>query len=113
MRISDWSSDVCSSDLFDREFHRQFLQNLFGTAVDDQRHRLFLRQSALHGIEQLVVADLRSGRLVLDLRAGVLDLAIGHGVRSEERRVGTECVRTGRSRWSRYYSQKKKTKINK
>src|SRR3546814_17648716 len=29
--------------------------------------------------------------------------------RSEERRVGKECVSTGRSRWSPYPSQKKKT----
>src|SRR3546814_16402222 len=31
-------------------------------------------------------------------------------VRSEERRVGKECVRTGRSRWSQYHSKKTKEK---
>src|SRR3546814_14848410 len=32
--------------------------------------------------------------------------------RSEERRVGKECVSTGRSRWSPYHSKKKKNTIN-
>src|SRR3546814_20477944 len=34
------------------------------------------------------------------------------GMRSEERRVGKECVRTCRSRWSAYHSKKKKTHMN-
>src|SRR3546814_18396165 len=42
---------------------------------------------------------------VLVLRA---DAAID-GPRSEERRVGKECVSTGRSRWSPYHSKKKNT----
>src|SRR5690606_25945555 len=39
-------------------------------------------QPALHGVEQLVVADLAGGRLVLDLRGRVLDLDVGHRVRA-------------------------------
>ena len=39
-------------------------------------------EAALHGVEQLVVADLAGGRLVFDLRAGVLHLDIGHDVRA-------------------------------
>src|SRR3546814_13762794 len=39
--------------------------------------------------------------------AGRDDLEIP--VRSEERRVGKECVSTGRSGWSPYYKKKKKT----
>src|SRR3546814_1003346 len=63
MRISDWSSDVCSSDLLP----------------------------------------------VQRLHAGQVDAAAGAGepvlqrVRSEERRVGKECVSTCRSRWSPYH----------
>src|SRR3546814_13770637 len=34
----------------------------------------------------------------------------GHWRRSEERRVGKECVSTCRSRWSRYHSKKKQKK---
>src|SRR3546814_2387455 len=86
MRISDWSSDVCSSDLDGAAAARLVL--------DDQ----FLVE--LLGIEGLLVArgDIR-------LAAGaegddVVDRFLG---RSEERSVGTECVSTCRSRWSPYH----------
>src|SRR3546814_1068898 len=64
MRISDWSSDVCSSDL-----GRQ------------------CRGAA-------------GGRLLAVEIGQALD---GDGTRSEERRVGKECVSTCRSRWSPYH----------
>src|SRR3546814_12077237 len=75
MRISDWSSDVCSSDLVlirtrrgarqvDRHVNRKAIQ--MGSAARRQR--------------------VRSVR-----------------IRSEERRVGKECVSTCRSRWSPYH----------
>src|SRR3546814_5050866 len=82
MRISDWSSDVCSSDLVDE-----------ATDAD-------------------VVADLVLGHLGADLGDDAGDLvADDDGVvgfaplalRSEERRVGKECVSTCRSRWSPYH----------
>src|SRR3546814_14397824 len=84
MRISDWSSDVCSSDLPHRPPHG--------------RPRL-----------------LRRRRPPLVLRPQVP--ARGHHHRhpvhrtdrtgsSEERRVGTECVSTCRSRWSPYHYKK-------
>src|SRR3546814_4039425 len=68
MRISDWSSDVCSSDLIGRWRGR--------------RHR-----------ERYTSASPR--------------LCVNHSsssvARSEERRVGKECVSTCRSRWSPYH----------
>src|SRR3546814_19679996 len=102
MRISYWSSDVCSSDLFAPGDHRQ---PAFGGAVDglvfealpDQDHAI-----GLAAIEQ-----------VLDPAVFVSgDLAQQHAVtaageRSEERRVGKECVGTCRSRWSPYHEKKK------
>src|SRR3546814_6984497 len=60
MRISDWSSDVCSSDLWRGSAHPCAGQTLRAGADDQSRHH--------------------------------------H--RSEERRVGKECVSTCRSRWS-------------
>src|SRR3546814_18869012 len=74
MRISDWSSDVCSSDLKLRT----------GDPVDvDYRLRL---------------SD--GGYRWMRSRASARRDAKG---RSEERRVGKECVSTCRSRWSPYH----------
>src|SRR3546814_4322842 len=72
MRISDWSSDVCSSDL------------LRIAREDDDL-------DARNGGAQL--GDRRGeDRFVAEVQP-----AVG---RSEERRVGKECVSTCRSRWS-------------
>src|SRR3546814_12659191 len=82
MRISDWSSDVCSSDLS---------QSLY-------RRHLFSSHS-LKKQETIMAGD----TLIMTLDGG--DVVI----RSEERRVGKECVSTCRSRWSPDH-YKKKTK---
>src|SRR3546814_10768802 len=76
MRISDWSSDVCSSDL--EKIHDE----------EDQDHGL---AQCLRHLRQRHLDEL--GRIE---RHGPLD-------RSEERRVGKECVSAGRSRWSPYH----------
>src|SRR3546814_18781134 len=82
MRISDWSSDVCSSDL-DLSHATRLLRET--GALDDTLAR------ARH-----------YGQRAID--------ALG---RSDERRVGKECVSTCRSRWSPYHSKKKiNRKIN-
>src|SRR3546814_14531203 len=97
MRISDWSSDVCSSDLF-------------AGALD-------FSGSGLNGRMQLAAAgDVQ--RADINARAfaakipGAVDFTIGRAIvtgtailypaapRSAERRVGKECVSTCRSRWS-------------
>src|SRR3546814_4451385 len=88
MRISDWSSDVCSSDLTIRP-------QPFG-----------LRRRDI-----LIDYDLSAIREIAELRFPEhQSLGIGHGIaifeaqhRSEERRVGKECVSTCRSRWSPYH----------
>src|SRR3546814_4171976 len=79
MRISDWSSDVCSSDL-------------------GARPRL--RAVPLPGLRPLL-PRLRDGVEGPDQLAGAR--VPGAHVRSEERRVGKECVSTCRSRWSPYH----------
>src|SRR3546814_1216795 len=61
LRISDWSSDVCSSDLVRRQPDRPGHADASASATSR------------------------------------------HGTRSEERRVGKECVSTCRSRWSPYH----------
>src|SRR5512132_3631897 len=64
----------------DRELHGQLLQYLPAAAVYDGGHRLFLGQAALPAVEELVLADLRCRRLVLDASRPVPDLNIGNGV---------------------------------
>src|SRR3546814_4905489 len=82
MRISDWSSDVCSSDLFSRQF---FLS------------RIVLLVSSV-GLIYLIPVE-----VILDLfRIRCLQQSKLEQ-RSEERRVGKECVSTCRSRWSPYH----------
>src|SRR3546814_6224243 len=75
MRISDWSSDVCSSDLRRR-----------GVGAEGQRYRQ----------QADAAADRARQRRSLPQRYAARRAA----PRSEERRVGKECVSTCRSRWS-------------
>src|SRR3546814_8331602 len=98
MRISDWSSDVCSSDL------------VGGDVLADQLLELVLGggQIALFGHVPGILGSL-FGQLhdrLDDLLARVVREQHGaeHDLfRSEERRVGKECVSTCRSRWSPYH----------
>src|SRR3546814_16918999 len=94
MRISDWSSDVCSSDLlFDRRL---------------RRGRLFLGPLAFRAA--WLGRCLRiSGRLQAHDRDAFIPIV--RRFRSEERRVGTECVSTCRSRWSPDHYKKKQKLI--
>src|SRR3546814_6165876 len=86
MRISDWSSDVCSSDL----------------ALDGQ----VAACGGCFDAGNFSLADCRQQRnaavvVVIHAHAQIDFTGAGIGVvRSEERRVGTEGVSTCRSRWS-------------
>src|SRR3546814_17128734 len=98
MRISDWSSDVCSSDLERIGFRRQRADR---AQVDDiarqfARDRTFQIGRDLHILAAPDRADIFDARDLL----GKADAA---RARSEERRVGKECVSTCRSRWSPYH----------
>src|SRR6202040_3029085 len=67
---------------FDREFHRQLFQHFLAEAVDDQRHGVLGAEPALPAIEQLILADLRRRRLVLDPGGRIAHLDVGHRVRA-------------------------------
>src|SRR3546814_1238450 len=86
MRISDWSSDVCSSDLIRTPdvyiVPRADGELVVGASMEDQG---FDGRSTAGAVYDL----LREARRALP--------------RSEERRVGKECVSTCRSRWSPYH----------
>src|SRR3546814_13630511 len=99
MRISDWSSDVCSSDLL--------LKNNEATNPDTEVvERRCKAQGVLADEEAVQVRgsshcdDNRCEQMV-----GSGEIAVGRrrDVRSEERRVGKACVSPCRSRWSRYH----------
>src|SRR3546814_18331006 len=98
MRISDWSSDVCSSDL-----------GRCGPA-GGQRHRTPAPSCGLPfrngGALECPVEHRREERA--DHRDDPRGVVLA--VRSEERRVGKECVSTCSSRWSPYHSKKKEHK---
>src|SRR3546814_16392396 len=114
MRISDWSSDVCSSDLY-------FLV-IEACRVSPPASILFhiLFQfcctelpgaHGMHGNPGKIKA--RNGTAVFrEIDAKSLKIWCtrrdSNPRRSEERRVGTECVRTCRSRWSPYPLKNKK-----
>src|SRR3546814_11393383 len=101
MRISDWSSDVCSSDLV-------LIRNLYLSFDPTQRGWMEDRESYLPPVQLGEVMRAGSVGQVVESRhpefaAGDLVQTIGGWQdRSEERRVGTECVSTCRSRWSPY-----------
>src|SRR3546814_12403116 len=105
MRISDWSSDVCSSDLVPAAARGV----LAGVAEGDARAAL--KGCRFWGAERTFLIHPRhsreSGNPVWDQPTHALgprfrgdDEVEG---RSEERRVGKECVSTCRYRWSPYH----------
>src|SRR3546814_11268395 len=103
MRISDWSSDVCSSDLAAAE--------RYGYVPLDTPKRLE-NGKGLGGHPDAIVKCPRRGRGILEVKTADWLVAKGWGdepplnyllqivSRSEERRVGKECVSKCRSRWS-------------
>src|SRR3546814_18663466 len=113
MRITDWSSDVCSSDLVIAErchavqiAERTFPELVAGIEVDrDQlaprrRHarRLQWRQErSAHDHIRRALLRTDGDQIAAVHRTLVLR------TRSEERRVGKECVSTCSSRWSPYH----------
>src|SRR3546814_11596729 len=99
MRISDWSSDVCSSDL--GEFEERLKGVLDEVKAGDGNIILFIDEMhTLIGAGKSEGAMDASNLLKPALARGELHCV---GARSEERRVGKECVSTCRSGWSAYH----------
>src|SRR3546814_18833413 len=94
MRISDWSSDVCSSDL---GWYASPAPYQPGSIARD------CAQLNTQGMAR------RSSIALLLVRLDGRDPIFSVAIRSEERRVGKECVSTCSSRWSPYHSKKKNT----
>src|ERR671937_1418124 len=80
----------------DGELHRQLAEHVLAEAVDDQGDGVLLRDAALLEVEELLLADARGRRLVLDARRVVHHLDVGEGVRAraaaDEHRVALRVV---------------------
>src|SRR3546814_16977280 len=101
MRIRDWSSDVCSSDLHAEKLKNITFHEKLGTVADKVER---VAKLARWLVEEGIVADsprpFRGGAGGVASRPDAAQADRPHPTRSEERRVGKECVRTCRSRWS-------------
>src|SRR3546814_19845772 len=98
MRISDWSSDVCSSDL---PTYGMPVFSLYGEVRRPTGQSMHMFDVMLVDLQDL---GCRIYTYVTTLLY-MLEAAAQHGkaVRSEERRGGNECVRTCSSRGSPYH----------
>src|SRR3546814_14517219 len=101
MRISDWSSDVCSSDL------DLAVIDVVAPAFEHPRRAMVEKDGRRlvghRAIGVLVAVGHREQEAVgIAHRSAEPFLAERFEARSEERRVGKECVSTCRSRWSPY-----------
>src|SRR3546814_1314838 len=86
MRISDWSSDVCSSDL----------TYYFAMKTQDEVPNV----STVSNVASLATAANPDSTAPAPVTTLALSSPTTSSIRSEERRVGKECASTCRSRWS-------------
>src|SRR3546814_15335070 len=106
MRISDWSSDVCSSDLGMNQNDVVELAGIFGTVEKITIRSVVIRtlDGGYHLIPFSTIDKLTNHTRDYGYHYGEYNVAhrenVDEAIRSEERRVGKECVSTCRSRWS-------------
>src|SRR3546814_15538357 len=115
MRISDWSSDVCSSDLAQLAravIHVEIGLEIViaglgrdriavGPAVIEKVAVFALRRAGARGEIFVDIGQRAEQPLLFSTPQDEADRSFRQ--RSEERRVGKECVSTCRSRWSPYH----------
>src|SRR3546814_14504600 len=101
MRISDWSSDVCSSDLVTVDLDL-IIGAEKGPAASGDSARLVYFVAVMDPQQNILNKKEFDSEFVFEgsaTRAAFTE-ELAQVIRSEERRVGKECVRTCRSRWS-------------
>src|SRR3546814_13490110 len=104
MRISDWSSDVCSSDLklswgVNGSFTSKQYFDLFNTERTAQKGYALVNSQLSYRFADDRYGVSLWGKNIFNKYYARYSLDL----RSEERRVGKECVSTCRSRWSPYH----------
>src|SRR3546814_14927020 len=100
MRISDWSSDVCSSDL-----RRAYASRDDAASVNNLSSSPFSDRST--AVRVSFFTPLKPVDFATQYRMRTPSAAAASSSRSEERRVGKACVSKCRSRWSQYHKKKK------
>src|SRR3546814_18872773 len=126
MRISDWSSDVCSSDLLVAAIANFLIEHdldvspanlliahsAFSGSNPQLARRIALRAQSAEGVDQPWMDEIggedegRQSKADLDRLMTRLETNLETfqtRSKSEERRVGKEGVSTCRSRWSPYH----------
>src|SRR3546814_1175003 len=122
MRISDWSSDVCSSDLVGMLYSFKILVRdvvgIYTNAATPVKVAPGTSGAAAHNAAVLCWQKNSVERALGDVKffenigdptyygdiySGLVRMGGRIRRRSEERRVGKECVSTCRSRWSPYH----------
>src|SRR3546814_15358944 len=101
MRISDWSSDVCSSDLAPIAQGRSNVRIVGGsaTSISTAPWQIALLYA---GTPNSYDAQFCGGT-IRDQYTIITAAHCVDGYRSEERRAGQECVSTFRTRWALYH----------
>src|SRR3546814_15641145 len=102
MRISDWSSDVCSSDLRIVLYVVQKPEGISSLPFLVAERRPIAADAGKTGLCGRELSGDADPGLDFTLRERPTDTRRQRS-RSEERRVGKECVSTCRSRWSPYH----------
>src|SRR3546814_2478495 len=121
MRISDWSSDVCSSDLLTiqrkRRVHfHEFMLEVHARLAEERKKEAgdpilpvaaaMTEDARVLAFDEMVVTNSADAMILSRLFAAMWERGmtiVATSNRSEERRVGKECVSTCRSRWSTYH----------
>src|SRR3546814_13274483 len=104
MRISDWSSDVCSSDLVDFPTRVGMIKSFF------DRYQIYPEIVSQLDLAVDMDTTVKAATALFETLRNIFgdsleNLALFE--RSEERSVGKECVSTCRSRWLPYHIKKK------
>src|SRR3546814_17531382 len=115
MRISDWSSDVCSSDLQGQELRKQQAGEAWGHDSIPGAGSVWRRVDDVRRCRRHAPVAVIGGQSSIAPGSGGETPQTAWGeprpVRSEERRVGKEWVSACRSRWSQYHVTTKQTDV--